>query len=62
MRKLATVRRIDNILPIAGADAIECAVVGGWKVVVKKGEYQVGDLGIYCEIDSWIPQIGRAHV
>ena len=55
MRKLATVRRIDNILPIAGADAIECAVVGGWKVVVKKGEYQVGDLGIYCEIDSWIP-------
>ena len=55
MRKLATVRKIDNILPIAGADAIECAVVGGWKVVVKKGEYQVGDLGIYCEIDSWIP-------
>ena len=28
---------------------------GGWKVVVKKGEYQAGDLGIYCEIDSWIP-------
>ena len=55
MRKLATVRKIDNILPIAGADAIECAVVGGWKVVVKKGEYQAGDLGIYCEIDSWIP-------
>lgn len=55
MRKLATVRKIDNILPIPGADAIECAVVGGWKVVVKKGEYQAGDLGIYCEIDSWIP-------
>jgi RNA ligase (TIGR02306 family) len=55
MRKLATIRKIDNILPIPGADAIECAVVGGWKVVVKKGEYQVGDLGIYCEIDSWIP-------
>ena len=52
MRQLATVRKIDNILPIAGADAIECAVVGGWKVVVKKGEYQAGDLGIYCEIDS----------
>jgi len=55
MRKLATIRKIDNILPIPGADAIECAVVGGWKVVVKKGEYQAGDLGIYCEIDSWIP-------
>lgn len=36
MRKLATVRRIDGILPIEGADAIECAVVGGWKVVIKK--------------------------
>lgn len=55
MRKLATVRRIDDIRPIADADAIEVAVVGGWNVVVKKGEYNVGDLAIYCEIDSWIP-------
>lgn len=55
MRKLATIREIDAILPIKDADAIECAVVGGWKVVVKKGEYEVGDLAVYCEIDSWIP-------
>ena len=55
MRKMATVRRIDAILPIPDADAIECAVLGGWKVVVKKGEYQPGDLAVYCEIDSWIP-------
>ena len=55
MRKLATIRRIDALTPIDGADAIECATVGGWKVVVKKGEYTVGDLAVYCEIDSWIP-------
>jgi len=55
MRKLASIRRIDNILPIEGADAIECAVVGGWKVVVKKAEFIVGDLAVYFEIDSWIP-------
>ena len=55
MRKLATIRKIDSLLPIEGADAIECAVVGGWKVVVKKGEYNAGDLAVYCEIDSWIP-------
>jgi len=55
MRKLATIRKIDAIRPIEGADAIECAVVGGWTVVVKKGEYQPGDLAVYCEIDSWIP-------
>jgi RNA ligase (TIGR02306 family) len=55
MRKLATIRKIDNIEPIAGADAIECAVIGGWRVVIKKNEYAVGDLAVYFEIDSWIP-------
>jgi RNA ligase (TIGR02306 family) len=55
MRKLATIRKIDQLLPIEGADAIECAVVGGWKVVAQKGLYNVGDLAVYFEIDSWIP-------
>ena len=55
MRKMATIRKIDDIRPIENADAIEVAVVGGWKVVVKKGEFKVGDLAVYCEIDSWIP-------
>ena len=55
MRKMASIRKIDDIRPIEGADAIECAVVGGWTVVVKKGEFAVGDLAVYCEIDSWIP-------
>lgn len=55
MRKLASVRKIDAIDPIVGADAIEVATVGGWKVVVKKNEFNVGDLAIYFEIDSWIP-------
>ena len=55
MRKLATIRKIDLIRPIPDADAIECAVVGGWTVVIKKGDFKAGDLAIYCEIDSWIP-------
>lgn len=55
MRKLATIRRIASILPIPDADAIEVAQVDNWKVVVKKGEFQVGDLVVYCEVDSWIP-------
>ena len=55
MRKMATVRRIGAINPIPDADSIECAVIGGWKVVTKKGEYNPGDLAVYCEIDSWIP-------
>lgn len=54
-RKLATIRRIDEVNPIEGADAIEAVTVGGWKVVVKKDEFRVGDLAVYFEIDSWIP-------
>ena len=54
-RKMATIRRIDTIGPIEGADAIEVATVGGWKVVVKKGDFKPGDLAVYCEIDSFIP-------
>jgi RNA ligase (TIGR02306 family) len=55
MRKLASIRKIDNIGPIVGADAIEVATVGGWKIVTKKGEFAAGDLAVYLEIDSWVP-------
>jgi RNA ligase (TIGR02306 family) len=55
MRKLATIRKIDAISPIKGADSIECATVGGWKVVIKKDDFKVGDLVVYLEIDSWVP-------
>lgn len=55
-RKLASVRRIGQINPIPNADAIECASVDGWDVVIKKGEFKEGDLAVYFEIDSWIPK------
>ena len=55
-RNLATIRRIKEIKPIEGADAIELAVVNGWQVVVAKNAgHQVGDLVVYCEIDSFLP-------
>ena len=54
-RQLVTVREIERLDPIDGADRIEVATVDGWQVVVKKGEFQVGDKGIYFEIDSWVP-------
>ena len=54
-RKMASIRKIDNIVPIVGADAIECAMIGGWSVVVKRGDFNVGDLAVYCEIDAFIP-------
>lgn len=53
-RKMVTIRRIDRIDPIDGADRIEVASVGGWHVIVKKGEFHVGDLALYHEIDSFL--------
>jgi RNA ligase (TIGR02306 family) len=55
MRKLASIQKIRALAPIEGADAIEKATVLGWQLVVKKGEFQVGDLAVYCEIDSLLP-------
>lgn len=54
-RKLASIQKIREILPIEGADAIELAVVNSWKVVTKKGEFKPGDLCVYFEIDSFLP-------
>jgi len=55
-RKLASIKKINNIQPIEGADMIELAVVDGWKVVVVKNVgHKIGDMVIYCEIDSFLP-------
>lgn len=54
-RKMATIRKISKIVSIQDAEFIEVAEVDGWRVVVKKGEFQEGDLAVYCEIDSFIP-------
>lgn len=55
MRKLASLQRIKNLEPIEGADAIEKATILGWNVVVKKGEFNIGDFCVYFEIDSLLP-------
>jgi len=55
MRKLASIQVIDSIVPIEGADKIELVKVLGWQCVTKKGEFSVGDLCVYIEIDSILP-------
>lgn len=54
-RRLATIQKIDAINPIEGADKIEVASVGGWKVVTQKGTFKAGDPAVFVEIDSWVP-------
>ena len=55
-RELCYVVTIDDIKPIAGKDRVECAVVGGWTIMVRKGVFKPGDPAIYFEIDSKVPE------
>jgi len=55
MRNLATIQRIKALDSIKDADAILRATVLGWQLVVKKDDFKVGDLVVYCEIDSLMP-------
>ena len=57
MRELAYIETIKDLQPIPGADKIEVATILGWEVVVKKGEFSVGDKVIYAEIDSVLPDL-----
>ena len=52
---MASVQRILEKKSIVGADLIEAYRVNGWWVVDKKDAHEVGDLVVYCEVDSWIP-------
>ena len=56
IRQLAYVVTIDEILPIEGADRVEQAVVGGWHIMVRKGQFEPGSAAIYFEIDSRVPE------
>ena len=58
-RKLSSVQYVHDIFPIEGADRIECIGVLGWQCVAKKGEFAVGDLCVYFEIDSFLPEDER---
>ena len=57
-RKLASVQEIKLLEPIPKADFVEKATLKGlkWPFVVKKGEFQVGDMCVYFEIDSILPK------
>ena len=55
MRKLASIKKIEEIKLIEGADKICAYRVGGWWVVDSVTKYKVGDLAVYYEIDSFLP-------
>ena len=59
-RELAYVVLVDGIEGLPGYDRVESAVIGGWHCIVPKGQFKVGDPGIYFEIDSKVPNTNPA--
>ena len=55
-RKLASIQSVVSVEPIEGADRIEKIQVLGWRLVAKKGDFRPGDLCVYFEIDSLLPE------
>ena len=55
-RKLASVQKIKNLEPIEGRDRIVLAEIEGWHVIVGKNDFHTGDLCVYIEIDSVLPE------
>lgn len=56
MRKLASIQKIESIHPIEGCDQIGLAQVLGWNVIVRYDQFKAGDLCVYFEIDSLLPE------
>lgn len=56
MSNLASIEKILKIESIPDASNIELAFVLGWQVVVKKNEFKVGDLCVYIQIDTVVPE------
>jgi RNA ligase (TIGR02306 family) len=56
LNSVAFVAKIENIVPIPGADNIEQALIGGWSCIVKKGAHTTGELVICATTDAVIPQ------
>jgi RNA ligase (TIGR02306 family) len=52
----ATIQVITDLVKHPNADTLDIATVLGWQIVVKTGEFKVGDKVILVEIDSVCPE------
>lgn len=53
-RAMARICKVDDLSSIEGADKIEVAHIGGWRVVVKKGDFKKDSFAVFCEVDSFV--------
>lgn len=52
----ANIVRITEVHEHKNADSLELIKIGEYQVVSKKGQFHVGDLGVYIQPDSIVPQ------
>ncbi len=55
------IRKIDNVEIHPNADALDLAVIGGYRAVVKRNEFKPGDLALYIPTDSLFTDISIAE-
>ena len=55
-RELAYIIKITDVIDIEGVNN-QVAIVNGWQVFVKRDEFKPGDLAVYFEIDSKVPEL-----
>ncbi|CAJ2501260.1 Uu.00g041130.m01.CDS01 [Anthostomella pinea] len=54
-RKLVTVRRVSSIRPIPASSNVSIASIDGWNCGVLAGQVTQGDLVLFFEVDSFLP-------
>ena len=55
-RELCYITQVGKITPMIGYDNLELAAVNGWTCVIGKDSMKEGDLAVYFEIDSKLPE------
>ena len=56
MRNLASIQKISSVEKHPNADSLDIVKILGWQCVAKLGEFKAGDLCVYVEIDSILPE------
>lgn len=56
-RKLVSIQVIKEVKTHPNADSLDLATVLGWQVVTKRDEFKAGDLCVFFEVDSVLPEL-----
>jgi RNA ligase (TIGR02306 family) len=54
-KAVAEIIKVDNLNSIPDSDFLNVAQVGGYQIVIRKADFQLGDLGLFISVDSVVP-------